>query len=59
MLRGLLCALVLVGAGLAVAGLSGCGAVFVWVPQTYTVRVTATVGNVHQATAITLNVHSS
>jgi len=59
MLRGMLCVLALFGAGLAVAGLSGCSAVLLQVPESYSVTVTATAGSVQHTAAITLNVHGN
>jgi sugar lactone lactonase YvrE len=56
MLRGPLCVLALLGAGLAVVGLSGCGAYFKLTPQNYTVKVTATAGSVQQKATVTLTV---
>jgi hypothetical protein len=59
MLRGLLCVLVLTGAGAAAGTLSGCGAnngYFAQAPQSYTVTLTATAGSVQHTSTITLNV---
>jgi sugar lactone lactonase YvrE len=55
-LRRMLCLLVFISAGLAVSGLSGCGAYFELTPQNYTVKVTATAGSVQQKATVTLNV---
>jgi Bacterial Ig-like domain (group 3) len=57
-LRGLLCVLLLVGAGAAATMLSGCGSnggFFAQAPQNYTVIITATSGNLQHSTNITLN----
>jgi hypothetical protein len=56
MLRGLLCALMLICAGIVVSGLSGCGAFFKLTPQSYIVKVTATAGSVQQKATVTLTV---
>jgi streptogramin lyase len=56
MLRGPLCVLALLGGGLAVAGMSSCGAYFKLIPHSYTMKVMATAGSVEQKATITLNV---
>jgi hypothetical protein len=56
MLRGLFCVLVFLGAGLAIAALSGCSAVLLQVPQSYAVTVTATAGSLQHTAAVSLNV---
>jgi hypothetical protein len=58
-LRGLLCVLVLLGAGLLAGGLSGCGSnggFFAQQPQNYNVTVTATAANLQHSASINLNV---
>lgn len=57
-LRGLMCVLVLLGAGATATMLTGCGSsggFFAQAPQNYTVTITATSGNLQHSTNITLN----
>lgn len=57
-LRGMLCVMVLLGAGAAATMLSGCGSsggFFAQAPQSYAVTITATSGSLQQSTTITLN----
>lgn len=58
-LRGLLCVLLVAGAGLLATGLSGCGSnagFFTQTPKNYNVTMTATAANVQQSISINLNV---